>query len=69
MIYKRYVDDIFVLFSSKKYLQYFVDYMNSFSFLDIKTTNNLKHLFIENQLLVVNLHTLKVIWVKRIRNH
>ena len=28
MIYKRYVDDIFVLFSSKEHLQLFVDYMN-----------------------------------------
>ena len=56
VIYKRYVDDIFVLFSSKKHLQLFVDYMNkqhkclkftseaendnSFSFLDIKITHN-----------------------------
>ena len=54
VIYKRYVDDIFVLFSSKEHLQLFVDYMNkqhkclkftseaendnSFSFLDIKIT-------------------------------
>ena len=54
VIYKKYVDDIFVLFSSKEYLQLFVDYMNkqhkclkftseaenddSFSFLDIKIT-------------------------------
>ena len=52
MICKRYVDDIFVLFSSKEHLPPFVDYMkkqhkclkftsaaengNSFSFLDIK---------------------------------
>ena len=28
MIYKRYVEDIFVLFSSKEHLQLFVDYMN-----------------------------------------
>ena len=28
MIYKKYVDDIFVLFSSKEHLQLFVDYMN-----------------------------------------
>ena len=69
MIYKRYVDDIFVLFSSKNHLHFFVDYMNSFSFLDIKITNNLKHLFIDNQILVVYLHTLKVIWVKRIKSH
>ena len=56
MIYKKYVDDIFVLFSSKEYLQLFVDYMNkqhkclkftseaenddSFSFLDIKITRH-----------------------------
>ena len=32
-------------------------------------TNNLKHLFIENQLLVVYLRTIKVIWIKRIRSH
>ena len=53
-IYKRYVDDIFVLFSSKEHLQLFLDYMNKphiclkftskaendnpFSFLDIKIT-------------------------------
>ena len=52
VVYKRYVDDIFVLFSSREHLQLFVDYMNkqhkcikftsetecnnSFSFLDIK---------------------------------
>ena len=79
MIYKRYVNDIFVLFLSKKHLQHFVDYMNqqhkrlkftsetendnSFSFLDIKLpviTNNLKHPFIENQLSVVYLRTMKV---------
>ena len=52
MIYRRYVDDIFVLFSSKEHLHFLVDYMNkqhkclrftsaaendnSFSFLDIK---------------------------------
>ena len=56
MIYKMYVDDIFVLFSSKEHLQLFVDYMNkqhkclkftseaendnSFSFLDIKITRH-----------------------------
>ena len=56
MIYKRYVDDIFVLFSSKEHLQLFVDYMNkqhkclkftseakednSFLFLDIKITHH-----------------------------
>ena len=28
IIYRRYVDDIFVLFSSKEHSQYFVDYMN-----------------------------------------
>ena len=54
VVYKRYVDDIFVLFSSKDHLQLFVDYMNkqhrcikftsetelnnSFSFLDISIT-------------------------------
>ena len=54
MIYKRYVDDIFVPFSFKEHLQLFIDYMNkqhkciklileaehdnSFSFLDIKIT-------------------------------
>ena len=56
VIYKRYVDDIFVLFSSKEHLQLFVDYMNkqhkclkftsependnSFSFLGIKITHH-----------------------------
>ena len=56
MIYKRYIDDIFVLFSPKEHLQLFVDYMNkqhkclkltseaendnSFSFLDIKITGH-----------------------------
>ena len=56
IIYKRYVDDIFVLSSSKEHLQPFVDYMNkqhkclkftseaendnSFSFLDIKITHH-----------------------------
>ena len=28
IIYKRYVDDIFVLLTSKEHLQLFVDYMN-----------------------------------------
>ena len=56
MVYKRYVDNIFVLFSSKEHLQLFVDYMNkqhgclkfrseaennnSLSFLDIKVTHH-----------------------------
>ena len=56
MIYKRYVDNIFVLFSSKEHIQLFVGYMNkqhrclkfrseaendnSFSFLDIKITSH-----------------------------
>ena len=56
MICKRYVDDIFVLLSSKGHFQLFVDYMNkqhkclkftseaennnSFSFLDIKITRH-----------------------------
>ena len=54
MIYKRYVDDTFVHFSSKEHFKLFVDYMNkqqkclkfiseaennnSFSFVDIKIT-------------------------------
>ena len=54
VIYKRYVDDTFVLFSSKEHIQLFADYMskkhkclkftseaendNSFSFLEIKIT-------------------------------
>ena len=53
-VYKRYVDDIFVLFTSKEHLQLFLGYMNkqhkcikftsesesndSFSFLDINIT-------------------------------
>ena len=57
MIYKRYVDHIFVLFSFKEHLQLFVDYMNK------------KHLFIENQLSLVYLRTMKVIWMKHIRSH
>ena len=80
MIYKRHADDIFVIFSSKKHLQLFADYMNkphkclqypsetendnSFPFLDIKLPviiNNSKHLFIENQVSVVYLGTMKVI--------
>ena len=56
MIYKRCVDNIFVLFSSKEHIQLFVGYMNkqhrclkfrseaendnSFSFLDIKITSH-----------------------------
>ena len=32
-------------------------------------TNNLKHLVIENQLLVVYLRIMKVIWVNHIRSH
>ena len=56
MIYKRYVDDILVLFSSKEHLQPLVNYMNkqskclkftseaendnSYSFLDIKITRH-----------------------------
>ena len=56
MIYKRYVDDIFVLFLSKEHHELLVDYMNkqhkclkftseaendnSFSFLDIKITRH-----------------------------
>ena len=56
LIYKRYVDDIFVLFSCKEHVQHFVDYMNkqhkclkftseaqnvnSFLFLNIKITRH-----------------------------
>ena len=56
IVYKRYVDDLFVLFTSKEHLQLFVDYMNkqhkcikftsesesnnSFSFLDINITRH-----------------------------
>ena len=32
-------------------------------------TNNLKHLFIENELLVMYLRTIEVIWINRIRSH
>ena len=45
---------------------------NYFSFLDIKIpviTNNLKHLFMEKQLLAVHLLTMKIIWINHIRNH
>ena len=54
VVYRRYIDDIFVLFKSKKHLKLFVSYMNSkhrnikfafkaensnnFSFLDVKIT-------------------------------
>ena len=84
IVYRMYVDDIFVLFSSKEHLQPFVDYMNkqyrcikftseteqndTFSFLDIKITN-LKHLFIENLLSVVFLHTMKVTLINLTRIH
>ena len=58
VVYRRYVDDIFVLFNSKEHLKLFVNYMNSkhknikftfettdsknFSFLDVKTTRKNK---------------------------
>ena len=58
VVYKRYVDDIYVLFKSKEHLKLFVNYMNSkhrnikftletedsnnFSFLDVKTTRQNK---------------------------
>ena len=58
MVYKSYVDDIFVLFKSKEHLKLFVNYMNSkhrnikftfqtedsdnFSFLDVKITRQNK---------------------------
>ena len=58
MVYKRYVDDIFVLFKSKEHLRLFVNYTNSkyrnikftfetedsnnFSFLDVKITRQNK---------------------------
>ena len=58
MVYRRYVDDIFVLFKSKEHLKLFVNYMNSkhsnikftfetedlnnFSFLDVKITQKNK---------------------------
>ena len=57
-VYRRYVDDIFVLFKSKEHLKLFVNYMNSkhknikftfetedsnnFSFLDVKITRKNK---------------------------
>ena len=84
MIYKRYVDDIIALFSSKEALQLFVDYMNkqhkclkftsevesdnSFSSLDIKI-NHHNQFETENQLSVVHFRTMKVIWIKHIRSH
>ena len=58
VVYKRYVDDVFVLFKSKEHLKLFVNYMNSkhrnikftfetedsnnFSFLDVKITRQNK---------------------------
>ena len=84
IVYRRYVDDVFVLFLSKEHLQPSVDYMNkqyrcikftseteqndTFSFLDIKITN-LKHLFIENLLSVVFLRTMKVTLINLTRSH
>ena len=60
IVYRRYVDDIFVLFSSKEHLQPFVDYINkqhrcikftseteqnnTFSFLNINVTHQNKQL-------------------------
>ena len=60
IVYRSYVDDIFVLFSSKEHLQPFVDYMNkqdrcikftseteknnTFSFLDINITRQITNL-------------------------
>ena len=54
VVYRHYLDDIFVLFKSKEYLKHFANYMNSkdkninfsfetedsnnFSFLDVKIT-------------------------------
>ena len=54
VVYRHYIDDIFVLFKSKEYLKHFANYMNSkdkninfsfetedsnnFSFLDVKIT-------------------------------
>ena len=46
------------------------EYDNSFLFVDIKITRHnqqLKHLFIEDQLLVVYLRTIRVISIKYIR--
>ena len=61
VVYKRYVDDIFVLFKSKEHLKLFVNYMNSkhrnikftletedsnnFSFLVVETTRQMLLLF------------------------
>ena len=58
VVYRRYVDDVFVLFKSKEHLKHFVNYMNSkhksikftfetedsnnFSFLDVKITRKNK---------------------------
>ena len=62
VVYRRYVDDIFVLFKSKEHLKLFVNYMNSkhknikftfetedsnnFSFLDVKITRKNKRFVI-----------------------
>ena len=88
VIYKRYVNDIFVLFHLKNTSQLFVDYMNKqhiclkftsdaeddtlsrFWTLTLPIiTNNLKDLFIENQLSVLYLRTMKVMWIKHKRSH
>ena len=58
VVYKRYIDNIFVLFNSKEHLKFFVNYMNlkqknikftfetedsnNFSFLDIRITRQNK---------------------------
>ena len=87
MIYKRYVDDTFVLFSSEEHLQLFVDFMNKqhqcikltsdtehdnfFSFLDIKITchnQQFKTSVYKNQLPVVYLCLMKVLWINHIKS-
>ena len=62
VVYIRYVDDVFVMFKSKKHLKLFVNYMyskhkytkftfqtedsNSFSFLDVKLNHKKKNRFV-----------------------
>ena len=84
VIYKRYLDvllsfkehlQLFVDYMKKKHkcrkLTSEAENDNSFSFLDIKITvitNNFKHLFLKQQLLVVYLHSMKVIRIRHKRS-
>ena len=85
VMYKRYVDDIFLLFSSKEHLQFFVDYMNK-QHKCLKFTseaeNDTLSCFYTLKLPVINSNLkylfienqlsmvyLRTIWIKHIRSH